>query len=379
MPRFPAEALETLVVRIFLAFTAGEGEARIVARHLVEASLAGHDSHGLMRTIQYVREIESGGILPAALPQVIADWPEGSVIDARGPFGQVACHWAMARAIDKARAGTVGVVTLRHCNHSGRLGAYAAQAAAASCFGMVAANGGGAGQWVAPFGGCERRLSTNPLAMGAPAEGAFPLLLDISTSTAPEGKVRDALQREKPVPDGWLIDHAGRPTNDPRDLYATPGGALLPLGGTMGHKGYALAFMVDVLAGALSGAGCPTKENADSSTGTGMFMLALNIERFLPAKQFARQLGEMIDWIKSSTPADGFDEVLVPGEAEHNARIDRLHRGIDISPNVWRDIETIVNRLNARLATAAAAGGSAANPITLPQPIKPAAPESFSP
>ncbi|HTI51423.1 MAG TPA: Ldh family oxidoreductase [Planctomycetaceae bacterium] len=369
MPRFAAKALESLADRIFRAAGAGAEQARIVARHLVEANLAGHDSHGLMRTIQYVREIEAGQILPTALPQVLSDWPEGSVVDARGPFGQVACHWAMARAIDKARAGTVGVVTLRHCNHSGRLGAYAAQAAEAGCFGMVAANGGGAGQWVAPFGGRERRLCTNPLAMGAPSDGAFPLLLDISTSVAPEGKVRDYLQREKPVPDGWLVDHNGRPTNDPRKLYATPSAALLPLGGAMGHKGYALAFMVDILAGALSGAGCPTNGIADGSNGTGLFMLALNIERFLPATEFARQLREMIAWIKSSAPAEGFQEVLVPGEAEHRARSDRLRRGIDIPPNVWRELEAIVIRLNDLVSSSAVPSGSALEPIELPAPI----------
>lgn len=369
MPRFPALALEALANRIFRALGAGVDEARIVSQHLTEASLAGHDSHGLMRTLQYVREIESGQILPAARPQVLADWPEGSVIDARGPFGQVACHGAMARAIDKARAGTVGVVTLRHCNHSGRLGAYAAQAAAAGCFGIVAANGGGAGQWVAPFGGRDRRLSTNPLAMGAPSDEPFPLLLDISTSAAPEGKVRDAVQREKPVPDGWLVDHLGRPTNDPRALYATPGGALLPLGGAMGHKGYALAFMVDLLAGALSQAGCPTTGTADGRTGTGVFMLALNIERFLPARQFARQLRDMIAWVKSSAPAEGFTEILVPGEAEFRARTDRLRHGIDIPPNVWRELEAIVGRLNERLASEAASRGLAAESIALPSPI----------
>jgi uncharacterized oxidoreductase len=369
MPRFSSEALEALACGIFRASGAGDDAARIVARHLTDASLAGHDSHGLMRIIQYVREIESGQIRPAAVPRILADWPEGSVIDARGPFGQVACHRAMDRAIDKALAGTVGVITLRHCNHSGRLGAYAAQAAAAGCFGMVAANGGGAGQWVAPFGGRDRRLSTNPLAMGAPSEEAFPLLLDISTSAAPEGKVRDSLQREKPVPDGWLVDHDGRPTNDPRALYATPGGALLPLGGAMGHKGYALAFMVDLLAGALSQAGCPTQAAADGTNGTGIFMLALNIEQFLPAAKFATQLREMIAWVKSSAPAEGFTEILVPGEAEFRTRTDRLRRGIDLAPAVWREITAIVDRLNERLAAEAAAGKSTAEAIALPPPI----------
>ncbi|MFN0052539.1 MAG: Ldh family oxidoreductase [Planctomycetales bacterium] len=369
MPRFTAESLENLAVAIFHACGALLEEARTVAHHLVEANLAGHDSHGVMRILQYVREIDTGAIVPGTEPKVHDEWDQGAIVDARGAFGQVACRFAMQRAIELAGRGTAGVVTLRHCGHSGRLGAYVAQAAEAGMFGMVAANGGGAGQWVAPFGGREGRLSTNPLAMGAPAAGKFPVILDFSTSVVPEGKVRDAVQRGKRVPDGWLVDPAGRPTNDPTQLYGSPRGAILPFGGSSGHKGFSLAFMVDLLAGVLSAAGFPRRADADPANGTGLFLLALNIERFVPRDQFARHVGEMMAYVKSSPPAEGFSEVYIPGEIEHRHRRDRLQRGIEIPDRVWDELQAIIERLNNPARLPGGPGGSTAEFIAVPRPL----------
>jgi uncharacterized oxidoreductase len=218
--------------------------------------------------------------------------------------------------------------------------------AEAGMIGMVMANGGGAGQWVTPFAGRQRRLSTNPIAIGAPSSGPFSFILDISTSVAPEGKVRDYGQRGQPVPEGWLVDQHGKPTRDPQDLYADPGGALLPLGGTAaGHKGFGLAFMVDIFAGALSSAGCPTRELTDPAGGTGLFMLAMDVQRFLPLEIFLARVTEMAEYCKSSAPADGFDEVLVPGEFEYKQRLLRERTGIEIPDSVWKQLQAIAAQL----------------------------------
>jgi uncharacterized oxidoreductase len=196
--------------------------------------------------------------------------------------------------------------------------------------GMAMANGGGGGQWVAPFGGRERRLSTNPLAIGAPSRREFHHILDMSTSIAPEGKIRDCVQRGAATPDGWLVNDRGEPTNDPHDLYGDPGGALLPFGGPAGHKGSGLAFMVDVFAGALSAAGCPVAPRTDADDGTGLFVLAIDVARFVPLAELQERVDAMAAFVRSSSPGAGFHEVLTPGEYEHRQRRQREQSGIEL-------------------------------------------------
>jgi len=345
MPTVPAQKLEQLAADILRAAGATESEAGTVARHLVEASLAGHDSHGVMRVLQYAKEIRAGLIVPGTQTTTIQDWDTGSTIDATGVFGQVACNQAMQTAIRKAQQRTVGMVTVRGANHSGRLGAYVALAAAEDMIGLVMVNGGGSGQWVAPFGGRERRLSTNPITMGAPSGKGFPVVLDMGTSVVPEGKIRHYFQKGETVPDGWLVDHDGKPTNDPGQLYAEQPGAILPLGGSAGHKGYALAFFVDILAGALSGAGCCSADKRDTSCAGGILMMAINIGSFGPTSHFQQQVEALVDYVKSSAPAAGSEEVLVPGEFEFQHHQRRSRDGIEVADSVWQDLQALLVEL----------------------------------
>ncbi|MCA9026956.1 MAG: Ldh family oxidoreductase [Planctomycetaceae bacterium] len=346
MPKFDHARLTVLIADVCRAFGTEGDAAKVVARHLVDANLAGHDSHGVMRVLQYVKEIDSGKIDPQDEERVLDEWDTGAVIDAQRAFGQVACHNAMQLAIDKASHAGIAAVTIRHANHSGRLGTYVEMAAASGMIGIAMANGGGSGQWVAPFGGCEPRLSTNPLAIGLPSGKPFPIVLDMSTSIAPEGKVRDYVQRGQLVPEGWLVDATGQPTRDPHQLYGSPPGALLPFGGQAGHKGYGLAFIVDAFAGALSQAGCPRAGEFDPMHRTGLFMMALQIDRFSPLAKFILQMSDMSDYVKSSRPAAGFDRILIPGEFEHEQRQQRTREGIEIPESVWNEMTAIVERLN---------------------------------
>lgn len=343
--RIGSDQLQSFSQAILVAAGATSREAAITAEHLVAANLAGHDSHGTMRILQYLREIREGRIVPGAVLKIVSEWNSGLLVDASGVFGQVACHDAMRHAIVRAQDASLAAVAVRHSNHSGRLGTYVEQAAAANMIGVVMANGGGAGQWVAPFGGCERRLSTNPLAIGAPSSGAFPFILDISTSVAPEGKIRDYRQRNQRVPAGWLVDHQGKSTDDPAELYADPAGALLPFGGSSGHKGFGLAFMVDVFAGVLTQAGYPRTSDADAGQGTGLFMIAIDVQRFATLEEFLPTVREMADYIKSSKPAAGFKEVLVPGEFEYQQRQRRTEEGIEIPSSVWIELNQVAGQL----------------------------------
>ena len=254
MPTFAADRLEQLITAIFERAVAPTDHASCVAAHLVNANLAGHDSHGTIRVPQYIDLIDAGRIKPAATMEIVTRLPAAAVVDGRGGFGQVIVRDAMRLAIELAKQSAIGAVTVRNCSHTGRIGTYTQMAAEAGLVGIATVNSGGAGHAVAPFGGTAARLSTNPISIAAPTDGPFPIVLDMATSVAPEGKVRTYLQADKPLPSGWIVDAEGKPSFNAADFYA--GGAILPLGGPAGHKGFGLGFMVDILAGALSGGGC---------------------------------------------------------------------------------------------------------------------------
>lgn len=344
--RISSEHLERFVSALLQAAGISSRDALITAAHLVSANLTGHDSHGVMRLLQYFRELDNGQIVAGARVVVLNDWPTGAVIDARGVLGQVAGHDAMQLAIEKARTAGMAAVTLRRANHSGRLGTYVEQAANSGMVGIAMANGGGGGQWVAPFGGRERRFSTNPIAIGAPSAGESHHVLDMSTSIAPEGKVRDCLQRDVQTPAGWLVDERGEPTTNPQDLYADPGGALLPFGGPAGHKGSGLAFMVDVFAGGLSGQGCPSAPRKDADDGTGVFLMAIDVARFVPVADLQERVDAMAAFVRSSLPSTGFNEVLTPGEYEHRQRALRMTDGIDLPEFVVEQLRQLALRFH---------------------------------
>jgi uncharacterized oxidoreductase len=336
------EPLHQFAAQILRAAGATEYEATVVVDHLILSNLSGYDSHGVMRVLQYVDELTAGMIEPGSRWRVEREWASGAVLDARGLFGQVAADAAMRLALDKARTTAVAVVTVRRASHSGRLGTYVELAAANNMLGWVFANGGGGGQWVAPFGGCQRRLSTNPLAFGAPCGKPFPLVVDISTSVAPEGKVRHYLQSGQKLPHAWLVGADGRATDDPAQLYADIGAALLPFGGDVGHKGFGLALMVDVLAGALADAGCPrdlgSSRVVEPPDGCGLCFMVVDIQRFIGLSDFVDHVARMLDFVTSSKPAAGFAEVLIPGEFEYRQRLQRQVAGIDVPDGVWHDL-----------------------------------------
>jgi uncharacterized oxidoreductase len=341
--------LERFATAIFKAAGAPSREAQIVGHHLADANLAGHDSHGVLRIPQYFRDIQAGKIKPDARPAVVQDWDTGCVVEGRHAFGQVACGEAMEHAIAKARQHSVGIVALRRANHTGRLGAYVETAARAGMIGMVTCNAGGGGQHVAPFGGRQARLGTNPLALGAPSGQDFPIVLDMGTSIVPEGKVRHYLQRDGRVPDGWLIDTEGRPVNDPQLLYRNHAAAILPLGGQAGHKGFGLAFLVDILAGALSGSGCCRPGMDDAGPGQGLLLLAIDVQRFGPMPDFLRHVTTLTEHVQGCPPIPSVERVMVPGEFEHRQRQRRGREGIPIPQAAWSELQAVAATLHCSL------------------------------
>jgi uncharacterized oxidoreductase len=335
MPKIAAAHLERYVVAIFEAAGASSEQASIVGAHLVEADLAGVKSHGVLRVPQYLGAVQTGKVKLDVRPEIVLETKSTSVVDGRKGFGQVVCNEAMSLAIHKALQNGIAAVTVRNTYHSGCIACYTKKAAAKGLIGIVMVNAGGGGQSVAPFGGLARRLATNPLSIAAPSGNSQPIVLDIATSVAPEGKLRYYYQNGKPVPLGWIADSQGRSTTDPKVFYES-GGVLLPLGGPAGYKGFGLAFMIDVLAGALSGAGCCRADAPEPSDG--LLLMAINIKCFVPLATYYQQVSLLIEHVKCCPPAPGFKGVFVPGEVEYEEEQKRRREGIDLDAATWRRV-----------------------------------------
>ncbi|MGD1037118.1 MAG: Ldh family oxidoreductase [Roseiarcus sp.] len=339
-----AAPLRAHIVELYRAYGATATDAAEVADHMVEGSLAGHDSHGILRAPEYLERIEAGAIDPRAHPQVVAEGPAGAVVDGGWGFGQPASRLAMELAIAKARACGIGCVTVRNGNHMGRVGYYTLMAAAEGMIGLGCVNINGCAPLVAAFGGIDRRLGTNPFSVAFPTGREPAFMADFATSVVAEGKIRWHRNSGKPIPEGWVIDHDGRPTTDPWDLYNDPVGAMLPFGGLAAQKGYALSLAIEALAGALSGGGCANPD--DSRHGNACWYLAINISSFTPLADFIAKVGRMIDFMKTSRPVPGGGEILYPGEPEYRCRVRRLAEGILIDPVTLRELTKRARAVN---------------------------------
>lgn len=345
MPVFTASQLMEVSCRLLEAVEVPPEEARMIADSLVESNLRGHDSHGVLHLPRYLREIREGLIQPRARLEVEQEAAGTLLLDGCCSNGHVVGRWATQRAIEKARTQGTATVAMHHSGHVGRLGAYPEMAAAAGCVALATVNNHGMAILTAPWGGLDRRLSPNPLAIAAPTGGPFPLSLDMTCSVVAGGKVLLQHQRGEPCPPGWILDACGQPTTDPAAFLNPPGGALLPLGGEAGHKGYGLDFMLDVLAGALSGAGC-SRSNQPSYLNA-LFLSVTSIEAFVPLEEFTAHVQALVAHVKASPKAEGFAEILVPGEREAREKERRLEEGIFIEESTWALIQDWARQLGA--------------------------------
>ncbi|MEM3591069.1 MAG: Ldh family oxidoreductase [Candidatus Bathyarchaeia archaeon] len=338
MPIFHANQLIDVGTKIFLAAGVPLEEARLVSELLVKSNLVGHDSHGIIRVIQYINEIEKGSIKPGANIEIVKETSSTAILNGNWGFGQVVAKRAMDLAVEKARKNAVSIVCVFNCNHIGRLADYAIMASEKDMIGIVMVN---STKFVAPFGGRERLLSTGPMCFAFPSYLDFPLVIDVATSVVAEGKVRVALHKGEKIPYGWIVDKNGNPSNDPKDLY--DGGALLPLGGDEhGHKGFGLGLAVEILSGILTSAGCAYEED---KRGNGVFFEVINVEKFMSLEDFKKKVSNLIRVIKSSKPRPGFKEILVPGEPEYLTEKIRLREGIYVPEKTWEEIKNLARKL----------------------------------
>ena len=327
------DRLERLVSDIFGAAGCGPDEHARIAHHLVEANLVGHDSHGVIRVPSYIDWLRAGKVLANQTLKVVFENDALAIVDGQFGFGQVMGAESMKLGIDKASRQGVAVVALRNSGHLGRIGDWAEMAAKAGKVSLHFVNTSGGGILVAPFGGTQRRLSANPVAAGVPKESGPPIILDISTCKIAEGKIKVAYNKGVKVPDSCILDAEGQPTNDPKAFYASPPGAILPMGG---HKGYGLSVIAEVLAGALTGGAC--SHFGVDRVANNMLSIILDPAIFQPADGFGAEIDSFVTHVKSSRTVRPDGEILMPGELEARTRARRLREGIEIDETTWGQI-----------------------------------------
>jgi hydroxycarboxylate dehydrogenase B len=356
----PADQLRAYVRQVALAMGAEGDIADELANHLVKANLSGHDSHGVLRLPQYVQQAERGGLVPNARPEVVREVGGTAVMDAHFGFGQYSTAVALDWAMERAHTQGIAAVACRHATHIGRLGEYTERASAAGMIAIVtigtaAPNSGGA----VPFNGARRFLGTNPWSFGVPADGPTNMVYDAATSAVAEGKLRVARSKNATLAPGLIVDKDGNPSTDPMDFYN--GGALLPVGGDLGHKGYGLSMASALIAGLAmvddDRAVMPVP-SAHPDAGTergaigGVFVIAMDPAAFGDSKEYRRLTGETLAAVKRTPPAPGKDEVLVPGEPEIRSRAAREREGIPIPDPIWQDLAQVGARFGIAMPNA---------------------------
>lgn len=339
MPRIAAPALIALVTAMFEAEGSTPAEAARVAADLVEANLRGHDSHGVQLVPRYIENAQAGLITRGAVASRVGGAGAIGVWDGHLGYGQVIGRQVVAWAVETAQAEGLALLGLRHTHHLGRIGAYAEAAAAAGMISLFFVNAVSGRPVVAPFGGMDGRMGTNPVCIGVPMQ-PDPIILDFATSAIAVGKVKVAFNAGKPVPAGALITHLGEPTTDPAVMYGQgPRGSLGPFGG---HKGYGLALICEILAGALTGGGTNQPETPnDRGIVNGMFGLVLDPARMADLPGFAHE----VQAICAHVQASAFGHVLLPGEPERRAKLRRTTDGIPLDEVTWGDLVVTAERL----------------------------------
>jgi uncharacterized oxidoreductase len=343
----PFDRLVGFVTTLFVASGCEEAEARTVAHALAESNLVGHDSHGVLRVPIYLDHLGKGIVLGGRQPRLVSEAGALSTFDGERGFGQVAGEVIVRHGVARARQLGAAAVALRNVGHLGRLGRWAEMAAAEGMLSMQFVNTSGGADaevmLVAPFGGRDRRMSVNPMCVGLPRRGRRPIVMDATIAATAGGKVMAAFNRGDDLPAGQIIDRNGRPSVKPKDL--AEGGAILPFGD---HRGYALAFMIDVLAGALTGGGTsPQPRHPRMNNLAAVFIDPAQVG----GADFDGDLGFYAEWMKASPSAEVGGEILLPGEIELRVAEKRRKEGIPIDDTTLAQLQAAAARLGVpRLA-----------------------------
>ena len=337
--RVSVDVLQRFCIEALVRVGVPGDHARIVAESLVEANLRGVDSHGVILLPRYVKRIELGLMKPDVVPKVVRDTGAVAVMDGDNGLGQVIAIKAMEMSIGKAREYGIGAVGIRNSNHFGMAAYIAMQALGSDMIALVLSN---AAPSIAPWGGTQPLLGTNPLAISVPTD-RDPIVLDMALAVAARGRIRSAAREGKSIPEGWAFDEHGKPTTDAEQALK---GSVFPIAGP---KGYALALMVDVLSGVLTGSFFADSISSVHDTGVGThvghFIEAIRIESFMPVREFKARMAEMRQKIRGCPLTEGVDKIYLPGEIEFDQEKERKKLGIPLTAPVWRQLVALAEEL----------------------------------
>lgn len=340
MPRVAAEELRRLATDLIVAVGTPEDLAESVSDSLISANLAGHDSHGVLRLPGYLTAARAGDVQVAARAKVSHVDRATARIDGGWGWGQPSMWLAVETARERATEHGVGCVVVNHSFHIGRVAPYVEHLARHDLVGIAMTNAGPA---VAPYGGRQRTLGTNPFAWAVPrGKDVEPLSFDIATSGIAEGKLRVAQSKGVPVAPGLLVTQDGVPTVTPDDFYA--GGALLPFGG---HKGSGISILVQVLG--LGLAGLDTASFSGPRGANGPVVIAIDIRPFSDVATFEEAITALCERITCCPPAEGVDRVLLPGDLEIATRAEREETGIPLPETTWGQLSELAEELKVAL------------------------------
>ena len=343
--RFPAPALEKFAAEVFTRVGVDPEDARLVANHLVTANLRGVDSHGMSRLGGYIKRLEMGLVNKRNEMRVLRETPVSVYIDAGNAMGHPAAYRATLMAVEKARTTGMAVAGVRNSNHCGVLAYYTEVATREDMIGWATTN---ASPNMAPWGGREAYLGTNPLSVAVPAGEEPAVILDMATSQVAKGKVMLAAQKGEPIPEIWAMTALGEPTTDAR---AALDGLLLPLGGP---KGYCLSAIVDIMSGILTGAAFGPHigdlvRDFTRPQDVGYFFAAIRADLFVPLEEFKTRMDQMIREIKEALRLKGVERIYLPGEIEYEKVRERSREGIPVSRELVKELRVIGARYGVAL------------------------------
>lgn len=314
-------------------------EANIVADSLVHANLAGLPSHGVSRLGDYLTRLDKGLIEKETRVEVVRESPTTALLDANNGWGQVVSEKAVEMAVDKAKEYGSAWIGVRNSNHYGTAGYWTSRLASEGMVGISCTNGSPV---MAAFGSRQPSLGTNPISIAVPSRSGRPVVLDMSTSAQARGKILLAAKNKESIPEGWAITRDGLPTTDAMEAWR---GSILPLGGP---KGSGLAIMIDVLSGVLTGARfgaqMPRMYDDPAPQGLGHVFAAINVEAMLPLEHFLSRMEEKERETRESSPAAGFDEVLMPGDLEYRKADEHRRDGIPLTEEIYRELVSTADR-----------------------------------
>ncbi|MBI3506635.1 MAG: Ldh family oxidoreductase [Proteobacteria bacterium] len=334
--KIAADRLLRFAEKIYAGCGMSAGDAHVAADTLVHADLWGHQSHGFMRLSWYEARLKAGACDPRGRPEAVVDAGAIAVLDGREAMGQVVAHAAMGMAIARAKAHGIGAVSVRNSNHFGTAMYFTRAAADAGCIGFLSTNASPA---MAPWGGKRKMVGTNPWSWAAPAGKHAHLVLDIANTAVARGKIYLARQKGLAIPPDWALTADGEPTTDP---VLAIDGILQPMAG---HKGYAIAVVMDMLSGVLSGsefgANIQGPYQAKKRSGAGHLALAFDISKFQPPDQFGKRMETLIADLKATPRAAGAAEILYPGELEARNEAEHRRHGIALPENTRADLDRL--------------------------------------